>query len=1139
MAASPPPKHCSCFLSAVNCSLVFALSFSRHQPRLIYPYSSRGGIFLKIKARKSVSIFFYFLVASALFEFPALAQPFDPSLFQELRWRSIGPFRGGRTVAITGIPDHQNVFYMAPNNGGVWKSTDFGRTWNPMFDDQPTGSIGALAVAPSKPDVIYVGSGEGLRRPDLSVGNGIYKSTDAGRTWQHLGLRDAQQISAIIVDPKDPNRLFVAAQGHPYGPNPERGVFRSLDGGQTWQKVLYQDEDTGGMDLVFDPSNSQTIYASLWASRRPPWTTGGGYNGKGSGLYKSTDGGNTWHQLTKGLPGEAEGIGRIGPTVAPSDPNRLYAWVNVTKPNAKPGSGIYRSDDAGESWQQVNNEERIHERGDDFGCVRVDPRDKDTIYVANTTTYKSTDAGKNFTALKGAPGGDDYHTIWINPENPDIIALAVDQGATISVNGGQTWSSWYNQPTAQFYHVITDNEFPYWVYGGQQESGSAGIASRSDFGEITFRDWTVVGVEEYGYVAPDPLHPNLIYGGKATVFDRNTSQTREVGPVVLRTGKYRFNRTAPIIFSQADPHALYLGSNVLFVTRDGGNSWQEISPDLTREDPGVPASLGQFVNDDPMEGKHRGVIYSVAPSPKDANLIWIGTDDGLIQVTQDGGKSWQNITPPELTPWSKVAQIDASHYDTASAYAAINRFRLDDLHPYIYRTHDGGKTWQKVVNGLPEDEPVNTVREDPERKGLLFAGTEKSVYVSFDDGDHWQSLRQNLPATSIRDLVVHNDDIVVGTHGRSFWILDNITPLRQLDTKLNATQAHLFKPQLTYRLRRDNYTDTPLPPEEPGGQNPPNGAMIDYWIGSEKVNGPVTLEISQLLAYPVQHMEKQEPEERSVRRFNSNDKPDEVNPKDINVPMYWVRPPQVLSSARGMHRFVWDLTYPVPELLSRDFPISAIYHDTPLHPQGATVLPGKYRVKLTVGNQTYTQDLEIRMDPRVKTSPEDLQRRFDLDRKIADALHRDHEALEQARDLHSQLKAAAAKNPKPALAKSIQSLEAKVAAIEGTEGGYGMRYLTTPEGRSLARLNSAYGTILEQLDTADAAPTTQQEAMFKELEKALAEQLAAWNEIKTKEVPALNQQLKKAGISVDLQQATSGEAISIQTTTQDKDQDVE
>jgi len=1061
------------------------------------------------------------LLYGLLFAFALSAQPYDPAMYQELHWRMIGPFRGGRTVAISGVPGQPNVFYMAPNNGGVWKTTDSGRTWNPIFDDQPTGSIGALAVAPSNPNTIYVGSGEGLRRPDLSVGDGMYKSTDAGRTWQHLGqrdgaLRDAQQIASIVVDPKDPNRLFVAAQGHPYGPNPERGVFRSLDGGQTFQKVLYKDENVGGMDLVFDPRNSQVIFASMWASRRPPWTTGLGLTGPGSGLYKSTDGGNNWRQLTKGLPGEAEGVRRIGPTVSPSDPDRMYAWVN-----AKKASGIYRSDDAGESWQLVNDEERVWGRGDDFGCVRVDPRNKDVIYVANTSTYRSADAGKNFTAIKGAPGGDDYHTIWINPENPDIIAIAVDQGATISVNGGETWSSWYNQPTAQLYHVITDNQFPYWVYGGQQESGSVGTASRSDFGEITFRDWTTVGVEEYGYVAPDPLHPNLIYGGKVTVFDRNTGQTRDVSPVVLRTGEYRFNRTAPLIFSSADPHVLYLGSNVLFATRDGGNSWQVISPDLTREDPGVPATLGPFIADDPAKGKHRGVIYSIAPSPKDANLIWAGTDDGLVHVTHDGGKNWQNVTPPELTSWSKLAQMDASHFDTSTAYAAVNRLRLDDLHSYIYRTHDGGKSWQKIVTGLPEDEPVNTVREDPVRKGLLFAGTERSVYVSWDDGDHWQSLQLNLPPTSIRDLVIHKDDVVVGTHGRSFWILDDITPLRQFSFGVPAAPAHLFAPQLTYRIRRNNNTDTPLPPEEPAGQNPPDGAMIDYWINPTIISAPVTLEITDSSG-------------RVVRRFSSLDQPEPVKPKELNVPTYWVRPARALSAAPGMHRFVWDLTYPEPDVLARDYPISAIYHDTPRYPLGATVLPGNYKLVLTAGRKTYSQVLNIRMDPRVKTSPEDLRLHFEFDQKIADALHRDSEAVEQVRSLRAQLKTLSGQT---AIAKAAAELDAKAASIEGGEGA---RYLSTPEGRSLSRLNSGFSTIVTALDTADAAPTTQQVTMFEELEQALEEQLSAWEQLKAKDIPALNEQLKKAGLPlIDLQKPVAGAGDGAVTTSQDRDQNEE
>ncbi|MGA2237269.1 MAG: glycoside hydrolase [Terriglobales bacterium] len=1043
-----------------------------------------------------------------LFPCALFAQPYDPAMYQELRWRMIGPFRGGRTVAISGVPGQPNVFYMAPNNGGVWKTTDFGRTWNPIFDGQPTddqpndpqpsGSIGALAVAPSSPNTVYVGSGEGLRRPDLSVGNGIYKSTDAGRTWQHLGqrdgaLRDAQQIGSILIDPKNANRVFVGALGHPYGPNAERGVFRSLDGGQTWQKVLYKDDNTGAIDLVFDPRNSQVVFADMWASRRPPWTADNSYNGPGSGLYKSTDGGNNWRRITKGLPSEADKLGRIGLAVSLSDPDRMYAMVDARK-----NGGVYRSDDAGESWQLVNTEERIWGRGDDFACVRVDPRNKDVIYVANTTTYRSDDAGKNFTAIKGAPGGDDYHTIWINPENPDIIALGVDQGVTISVNSGQTWSSWYNQPTAQFYHVITDNEFPYWVYGGQQESGSVGITSRSDFGEITFRDWTTVGVEEYGYVAPDPLHPNLIYGGKVTVFDRKTGQTRDVSPVVLRTGQYRFNRTAPLLFSAADPHVLYLGSNVLFATRDGGNSWQIVSPDLTREDPGSPATLGPFIEADPEKGKHRGVIYSIAPSPKDANLIWAGTDDGLIHVTRDGGRNWQNVTPSELMPWSKVAQVDASHFDTPTAYAAVNRFRLDDLHPYIYRTHDGGKSWQKIVNGLPENEPVNTVREDPERKGLLFAGTERSVYVSWDDGDHWQSLKMNLPPTSIRDLVVHHDDVVVGTHGRSFWILDNITPLRQFSPEVVGSIAHLFAPQVTYRVRRNNNTDTPLPPEEPAGQNPPDGAMIDYWLKSGEF--VVTLEIVDASSGKL------------VRRFSSADKPEPVNSKEFNVPMYWVRPAQSLSSAPGMHRFVWDLTYPAPDVLTRDYPISAIYHDTPLYPLGATVLPGKYLIALEISGQSYqryTQTLDVKMDPRVKTSAEDLRRQFELDQKIAGALHRDYEAVQQVRSLRAQLKALSGH---AAIAKAAAELEAKAAAIEGDEGGYGTLYLSTPEGRSLARLNSGFSALVSALDTADAAPTTQQVAMFGELDKALEEKLSAWGQLRSKDIPALNEQLKKAGL---------------------------
>jgi photosystem II stability/assembly factor-like uncharacterized protein len=1021
------------------------------------------------------------------------AQQIDPRLLQELGWRLIGPFRGGRTVAISGVPDQPNVFYMAANNGGVWKTTDYGRTWNPIFDEQPTGSVGALAIAPSDPNVIYVGSGEGLRRPDLSTGDGIYKSTDGGRTWKHLGLRQGQQIGSILVDPGDRNRVFVAVLGHPYGPNSERGVFRSLDGGGSWQKLLFKDENTGAIDLALDPQNPRIIYASLWASRRPPWTTDGSYDGPGSGLYKSMDGGSSWRQLTKGLPSWTDHLGRMGLGIAPSNGNRIYALVDAPELG-----GLYRSHDAGESWERVNDDKRIWGRGDDFACVRVDPKDENRIYVANISTYRSDDAGVHFTAIKGAPGGDDYHTLWINPQNPQIIALAVDQGATISVNGGHSWSSWYNQPTAQFYHVITDNQFPYWVYGGQQESGSVGIASRSDFGEITFRDWYPVGVEEYGYVAPDPLDPNLVYGGKVTRFNRTTGQTQDVSPVALRTGQFRFNRTAPLIFSPVDPHVLYLGSNVLFKTIDGGNDWQIISPDLTRDDPGVPASLGAFVEADRQRGKHRGVIYAIAPSPRDGNLIWAGTDDGLIHVTHDAGRSWQNVTPSELTAWSKVAQMDASHFEVATAYAAVNRFRLDDLRPYIYRTRDGGKSWQKIVGGIPDDEPVNTVREDPQRKSLLFAGTERTVYVSFDDGDHWQSLRLNLPASSVRDLVIHQDDLVVATHGRSFWILDNITPLRQLDAHIASSAAHLFTPQLSYRVRRNNNTDTPLPPEEPAGQNPPDGAIIDYFLSATPAEPPV--------------LEILDDSGKLVRRFSGADRPEPVNEQKLNIPTYWVRVPRIPSNQPGMHRFVWDLRYPPPDTITHEYPISAIYQDTPRYPLGAAVLPGGYTVRLTAEGKSYTQPLTVRMDPRVKTSIQGLRQQFDLETKIVEMMHRDYGAIEQARGLRRQLTGIVrvARSLPPQLLDAIKELDQKAAALEGSEEG--STFLSTAEGRSLVRLNLGLRTLLEALDSADAAPTSAQSKMLDGLNSALDQDLSKWQEIKSKDVPALNTLIRQSGL---------------------------
>jgi photosystem II stability/assembly factor-like uncharacterized protein len=1026
--------------------------------------------------RVSIIVCLLLLSCSAV----ATAQQFNPNLYQNMRWRMIGPFRGGRTVGATGVPGQPNVFYIGVNNGGVWRTNDYGHTWNPIFDDQPTGSIGALAVAPSDPNTIYVASGEGLQRPDLSVGDGVYKSTDGGKSWRHMGLRDGQQIGAVLVDPRDANRVFVAVLGHPYGANVERGVFRSTDGGEHWQKVLYRDENTGAIALAFDPSNAQTIYADLWAARQGPWENGA-WQGAGSGLYKSTDGGSTWHQLTKGLPTVEQGLGRIGIGVSQSDPRTIYATVDA-QPQA---GGIFRSDDAGETWARTTNERRVWGRGSDFAEIKVDPKNKEIVYAAAIETYKSVDGGKTWTGWKGAPGGDDYHTIWINPDNPQTILLASDQGAVVTVNGGETWSSWYNQPTAQFYHVITDNQFPYWVYGGQQESGSVGIASRGDNGAISFRDWRTVGVEEYGYVAPDPLDPNIIYGGKITRFDKRTGQVQSIAPEAVRSGKYRFLRTAPVIFSPVDPRALYYAGNVLFKTTTGGMSWEVISPDLSRERNDVPESIGIYRTGDMTTMARRGVIYTVAPSYKDANTIWAGTDDGLIHVTRDGGRTWQNVTPPALTSWSKVSLIDAGRFDANTAYAAVNRFRLDDLRPHVYRTHDGGKSWQEIVKGLPND-PVNAVREDPRRKGLLFAGTERAVYVSFNDGDEWQPLRLNMPATSIRDLVVHDDDLVVGTHGRGFWILDDITPLRQLDDAMASSQAFLFAPATAYRYQRNLNTDTPLPPEEPVGKNPPDGAIIDYYLKRDA--GAVTLEIY-------------DQSNKLVRRFSSDDKPEVINEKDYQVPTYWYRPPQILSKRTGMQRFVWDLHYPKPQAPRYDFPISAIYMDTPRGPLGPAVHPGVYTVKLTAGGRTLSRTLTIKIDPRLRTPEAGLRQQFELSMQAYEGMNKSFDALGEVRKLRARVKELRDGGAKGAKADALAALDQKLAPLAG-EGGGGQG--AAAGGANFAQLNSSFESLLELLQSADAQPTTQAVAASAELQRRLAEALSRWNEIKSRDAKAID-----------------------------------
>ena len=871
-------------------------------------------------------------------------QQYDVSLYSGLRWRMIGPFRGGRVNAVSGVHGQPNTFYFGSVGGGVWKSTNSGRTWAPIFDSQPIASIGAIGVAPSTPDIVYVGTGEADMRSQISYGNGMYKSTDAGKTWTHVGLDGTRQIGRVLVDPKNPQVVFVAALGHAYGANPDRGVYRSRDGGASWEKVLFKSDNVGAIDLAFDPENAQIVYATLWNTRRPPWSIYPPSYGPGGGIFKSTDGGTTWKQLTNGVP--TEGLGRIGLAAAPTNHNRVYAIVD-----AKAG-GLYRSDDAGATWTRVSGDNRIWGRGWYFCKVAVDPKNPDTVYVGNTSLYRSTDAGKSWTPIKGAPGGDDYHQLWIYPDDPNRMILASDQGAIVSVDGASTWSSWYNQPTAELYHVAADYRFPYWVTGSQQDSGAVGVPSRSSHAEISMHDWTPAGAgEEAGYTAPDPLHPEILFGDTVTRWNVITGEAKNVSPERGMIVTPRHTWTLPLVFSAADPRALYFSNQFLFKTTNGGESWTQNSPDLTREDPGVPANLDEATAADAPKDKRRGVIYAIAPSPQRAPMIWVGTDDGYIQLTKDDGKTWQNVTPPELTPWSKVVMIDASHFDVNEAYAAIDRHRLEDNEPYIYRTRDAGKTWQKITKGLPAGVYIQTVKEDPLRKGLLFAGTELGVFVSFDDGDSWQSLQLNLPPCSMRDLAIHEYDLIVATHGRGFWVLDDITCLRQINDDIAKSDAYLFQPADAINVAPGSEYGTPQPRDEPLAENPPYGAIVDYYLKSAP-SGPVTLEILDSAG-------------ETVRRYSSEDKAPPVNPETLNIPAFWRPTPEPLSGAAGMHRWVWDLR-PTPAA------------DSPARGGGGgggggifgrgegRVLPGAYIVKLTVGGRSYIQPLKVKMDPRSK-----------------------------------------------------------------------------------------------------------------------------------------------------------------------------
>jgi photosystem II stability/assembly factor-like uncharacterized protein len=882
-------------------------------------------------------------------------QTVDPAVYGGLRWRMLGPFRSGRVDAVSGVPGRPHEFYFGAVNGGVWKTINAGRTWTPVFDAQPVASIGALAVAPSNPDLVYAGTGESTLRDSNAYGNGMYKSIDAGRTWTHLGLDETHHIGRIAIDPRNPNVVFAAAIGHLYAANAQRGLFRSKDGGASWQNVLHKNDSVGAVDVVIDPSNSQVVYASLWNTRRPPWFTYAPSNGPGGGIYKSTDGGSTWKPLTAGLP--SEGFGRSGLAIAPSNPRRVYAVVD-----AKEG-GLFRSDDAGATWTKTTGDTRIWGRGWYFEKVTVDPKNADVVYVPNVGIHRSKDGGRTFGTwtMRGSPGGDDYHQLWINPNDPNVMIVASDQGAIVSLNGTADvpeWSSWLNQPIAQIYHVSIDNRFPYWVTGAQQDSGAVAVRTRGKFAQISMRDWEpICAGGESGYTAADPIHPGVLYGGNVSRCSLDINGDSVNVPPPPGPEPPRRDWTQPLVFSRANPRALYYADQYLYKTIDGGATWTRISDDLTRDDPGVPRNLDEAAAAVVDRNGKRGVIYTIAPSPLLVPMIWIGTDDGYVWLTVDEGKMWQNVTPKTLSAWSRVTMIEASHTDFLEAYAAVDRHQLDDFGPHIYRTHDAGKTWQEIVNGLPAEGYVHVVREDPKRPGLLFAGTEHRMFVSFDDGDHWQPLQLNLPVTSMRDVEVHGDDLVVATFGRGFWAIDGVAALRQAEATVAQADAFLFKPGEAVAAADGSDNGTPLQKDEPQAENPPAGAYIDYYLKAS-ATGPVTIEILDAGG-------------QTIRAYSSADEPPPA-PQPQTVSILWARPQEKPSAAAGMHRWVWNL---------RRAPAATLPPSQPAGGRGggagrggggglgrsggAMVAPGPYTVKLTVNGKSYTQPLVVVPDPRL------------------------------------------------------------------------------------------------------------------------------------------------------------------------------
>ena len=1011
----------------------------------------------------------------------------DEALLKGLEYRLIGPFRGGRAITVAGIPGDPNTYYFGAVSGGIWRTTDAGATWKPLFEKEAVSSIGSIAIAPSDVNVIYAGTGEGCLRGNISYGDGVYKSTDAGKTWKNIGLKDTRQIGRVIVHPKNPEVVFVAAIGHAFGPNQERGIFRTTDGGSTWTKVLYVNDKTGGIDVEFDPNNPNVLFAAMYQVQRLPWTFLSG--GPGSGLYRSTDGGSTWSHLQgNGLP--AGILGRITVSISAADSNRIYALIEAEK------GGLFRSDDGGQKWELINDDQKYRQRAWYFSHVFADPKNADVVYVLNTGMFRSTDAGKTFTLLP-APHGD-HHALWIDPTNPQRLINGNDGGVTISIDSGKTWSTQLNQPTAQFYHVATDNRFPYYVYGAQQDNTPVAIASWSDGGVITLRNWYEVAGSESAYLAPDPRDANLVYSAGQGVlkFDKRTEQAQDINPMPINTAghgvgdfPHRFQWTEPIFFSPHDPKVLYTAGEVVFKSADQGKNWTVISPDLTRNDKSKQVASGGPITKDNTSVEYYDTIFTLAESPVTKGLLWAGSDDGLIHVTRDGGQHWQNVTPNQMPEWSMISLIDPSPHDAGTAYAAVDRHKLDDIRPYIYKTSDYGKTWTAIVNGLPSDSYVHVVREDPKRRGLLYAGTESGVWVSFDDGANWQPLQLNLPRTPIHDMVIKNDDLVVATHGRSFWILDDVSPLRQWNAETKTADAFLFRPRAAYRVRFPDQVDK----RQPAGENPPAGALIYYYLKASPKDD-IKLEILDAQGTVIDTYSSAQKAAEGPSEWPDVQKPNDVLPKDA-----------------GLNRFAWSLRYKDPT------PIPGTFYETDLPPKGPMALPGNYQVRLTVAGKSQTVPIEVRMDPRVQISRADLEAQFDLEQKVARRLTALHQAINELRDMRTQIeglnrKYAGAATWAPVraeadeLVKKLTALEDQViqTKIKSTEGDLNF---PTMLDEQLTALNWA-------LDGGDEAPTQAQVATFEMLSGKIQEQLGKWDGILSKDLPNLNRAAERQKIPV-------------------------